>query len=117
MAEVTSSSLVGPTILFKGLADFLRLMISHLDQFWTSEEKIMASFTKRNGKWRARIRRSGLPPITKSFPTKALALQWSQRVECEPEKFLDPPPLNWSTAYELQRYTHIRAEDLALKLG
>ena len=30
----------------------------------------MASFTKRNGRWRARVRRSGLTPITKSFPTK-----------------------------------------------
>ena len=48
----------------------------------------MASFTKRNGRRRARVRRSGLPPITKSFPTKASALQWSQRVEYDPEKFL-----------------------------
>ena len=48
----------------------------------------MASFTKRNGRWRARVKRSGLPPITKSFPTKASALQWSQRVEYDPEKFL-----------------------------
>ena len=48
----------------------------------------MASFTKRNGRWRARVRRSCLPPITKSFPTKASALQWSQRVESDPEKFL-----------------------------
>ncbi len=48
----------------------------------------MASFTKRHGRWRARFRRSGLPPITKSFPTKASALQWSQRVEHDPEKFL-----------------------------
>ncbi len=47
----------------------------------------MASFTKRNGRWRARIRRSGLPPITKSFPTKASALQWSQRVESDPKRF------------------------------
>ena len=47
----------------------------------------MASFTKRNGRWRARVRRSGHPPITKSFPTKALALQWSQRVESNPERF------------------------------
>ena len=39
MAEVTSSSLVGPTILFRYLADSQQLMISHLDQFWTSEEK------------------------------------------------------------------------------
>ena len=48
----------------------------------------MASFTKRNGRWRARVRRSDLPPITKSFPTKASALKWSQRVESDPEKFL-----------------------------
>ena len=48
----------------------------------------MASFTKRNGRWRARVKRSGLPPITKRFPTKASALQWSQRVESDPEKFL-----------------------------
>ena len=47
----------------------------------------MASFTKRNGRWRARVRRSGLPPITKSFPTKASALKWTQRVECDPESF------------------------------
>ena len=48
----------------------------------------MASFTKRNGRWRARVRRSDLPPITKSFPTKASALKWSQRVRSDPEKFL-----------------------------
>ena len=48
----------------------------------------MASFTKRNGRWRARVRRSGHPPITKSFPTKASALQCSQRVEYDPEKSL-----------------------------
>ena len=48
----------------------------------------MASFTKRNGRWRARVRKIELPPITKSFPTKASALQWSQRVEYDPEKFL-----------------------------
>ena len=48
----------------------------------------MASFTKRNGRWRARVRRSGLPSLTKSFPTKTLALKWSRKVECDPEKFL-----------------------------
>ena len=47
----------------------------------------MASFTKRNGRCRARVRRSGLPSLTKSFPTKTLALKWSQRVESDPEKF------------------------------
>ena len=48
----------------------------------------MASFTKRNGRWRARVRRSGHPLITKTFPTKALALHWTQRVESDLEKFL-----------------------------
>ena len=48
----------------------------------------MASFTKRNGRWRARVRRADLPSLTKSFPTKTLALKWSQRVESDPEKFL-----------------------------
>ena len=59
----------------------------------------MASFTKRNGRWRARVRRSGLPPITKSFPTKALALQWSQRVEGNPEGFL---PEQQTEGYQLK---------------
>ena len=59
----------------------------------------MASFTKRNGRWRARVRRSGLPPITKSFPTKALALQWSQRVEGNPERFL---PEQQTEDYQLE---------------
>jgi integrase len=48
----------------------------------------MASFTKRNGRWRARVRRADLPSLTKSFPTKTSALRWSQRVESDPEKFL-----------------------------
>ncbi len=52
----------------------------------------MASFTKRNGRWRARVRSSGLPPNTKSFPTKASALQWTQRVESNPERFLSGQP-------------------------
>ena len=51
----------------------------------------MASFTKRNGRWRARVRRSNLPPITKSFPTKASALKWAQRVESDPERFFIAP--------------------------
>ena len=48
----------------------------------------MASFTKRNGRWMVRIRRSGLLPITNSFPTKSSALIWSRSVEFDPEKFL-----------------------------
>ena len=47
----------------------------------------MASFTKRNGRWRARVRRSDLPPITYCFPTKASALKWAQIVQSNPEGF------------------------------
>ena len=39
MAEVTSSSLVGPTILFRYLADFLRLLVLHLCHSCASEEE------------------------------------------------------------------------------
>ena len=48
----------------------------------------MASFIKRNGRWTARIRKTGYPETTKTFPSKASALKWSQRVESDPEKFL-----------------------------
>ena len=41
----------------------------------------MASFTKRNGNWRVRIRRTGYPSLTKSFQTKAQAIKWSQDME------------------------------------
>ena len=88
MAEVTSSSLVGPTNLFRCLAKFLKLLVLHLCHFCASEEKIMASFIKRNGSWTARIRKTGFPETTQTFASKASALQWSQRVESDPEKFL-----------------------------
>ena len=39
MAEVTSSSLVGPTILFGYLANFLRLLVLHLCHSCASEEE------------------------------------------------------------------------------
>jgi len=48
----------------------------------------MASFIKRNGSWTARIRKTGFPDTTQTFTSKASALQWSQRVESYPEKFL-----------------------------
>ncbi len=48
----------------------------------------MASFIKRNGRWTARIRKAGYPETTQTFSSKAFALQWSQRVEYDPEKFL-----------------------------
>ena len=48
----------------------------------------MASFIKRNGRWTARIRKTGYPEKTQTFPNKASALKWSQRVRSDPEKFL-----------------------------
>jgi hypothetical protein len=48
----------------------------------------MASFIKRNGSWTARIRKTGFPETTQTFASKASALQWSQRVESDLEKFL-----------------------------
>ena len=48
----------------------------------------MASFIKRNGRWTARIRKTGYPETTQTIASKASALKWSQRVERDPEKFL-----------------------------
>ena len=45
-----------------------------------------------------RVRKNGYPEITKTFATKALALQWSQRVEYDPGKFL----ITYSTAGSLE---------------
>ena len=41
----------------------------------------MASVRKRNGKFQAQIRHSGIPPITKTFQTKTDALTWSRQIE------------------------------------
>ena len=48
----------------------------------------MAYFNKRNGRWTARVRKTGYPETTQTFANKASALQWSQRVESDPDKFL-----------------------------
>ena len=48
----------------------------------------MVSFIKRNGRWTARVRKTGYPETTQTFPSKASALKWSQRAESVPEKFL-----------------------------
>ena len=48
----------------------------------------MASFIKRNGSWTARVRKTGYPETTQTFPSKASALTWSRRFECDFEKFL-----------------------------
>ncbi len=48
----------------------------------------MASFIRRNGRWTARIRKTGYPETTQTFSNKASALQWTQTVESDPERFL-----------------------------
>ena len=53
-----------------------------------NEEKSWPFFIKRNGRWTARVRKTGYPETTQTFPNKASALKWSQRVEYGPEKFL-----------------------------
>ena len=41
----------------------------------------MATFRKRGSKWQAVVRRKGLPPLTKSFLTKANASLWARQIE------------------------------------
>ena len=48
----------------------------------------MAFCFKRNGRWTARIRKKGSPETTQTFPSKASALKWSQRLKSDPAKFL-----------------------------
>ena len=43
----------------------------------------MASILKIGNNWRAQIRRKGHKPITETFPSKALALQWARKIEAE----------------------------------
>jgi len=41
----------------------------------------MATFNKRNGRWRAIVRKSGHPQQSKTFATKAQAQAWAKQVE------------------------------------
>ena len=80
----------------------------------------MASFTKRNGNWRVRIRRTGYPSLTKSFQTKAQAIKWSQDMErrlgegCTPP-FPSEPLVHVSDL--LKRYRERVTETKKWKLG
>ena len=49
----------------------------------------MAPFIKRNGRWTARIRKTGYPETTQTFACKDSALKWSQKVESDPERYLN----------------------------
>ncbi|VWC11174.1 integrase family protein [Burkholderia lata] len=46
----------------------------------------MASIWKRNGNWRAEVRRRGYPLRTSTFDTKAMAEAWARRIESEMDR-------------------------------
>ena len=46
----------------------------------------MATYQKRDGRWRAIIRKKGSPTESRTFPTKTLARAWAERREREIEQ-------------------------------
>lgn len=46
----------------------------------------MATFRNRNGKWQARIQRTGQHSIAKSFTTKQDAVQWARSIESQMDR-------------------------------
>ena len=67
----------------------------------------MASLTKRNGKWQARVRRKGFPTQTKSFTHKDDAQRWVRLTETQIETHELPkaPPCYPSFKEAIQRYS------------
>ena len=67
----------------------------------------MASLTKRNGKWQARVRRKGFPTQTKSFSHKDDAQRWVRLTETQIETHELPkaPPSYPSFKETIQRYS------------
>lgn len=43
----------------------------------------MATIVRRGDKWRGQVRRKGYPTRSQSFPTRALARIWADRIELE----------------------------------
>ncbi len=67
----------------------------------------MATFQKRNGTWRALIRRKGYPPISRTFDKKADAITWAGETEGKIKrgKFVDMSEAERTTLYDaLERY-------------
>lgn len=68
----------------------------------------MASILQVGDKWRAQVRQAGAKPITKTFRTRALAVQWSRQVEADIDtgRSSTAPPRNVTTLASLiDRYT------------
>lgn len=57
-----------------------------MSQICPTEDRKMATFRNRDGKWQARVRRQGYAPITKSFITLQDAEKWARSVEVELDK-------------------------------
>ncbi len=51
----------------------------------------MATIRKRSGRWQPMIRRSGHPPISKTFSTKSDCIKWSRQLEAQIERDLYLP--------------------------
>ena len=80
----------------------------------------MATFRKRGSKWQAVVRRKGLPPLTKSFPTKANASLWARQIEHQADTGClrdDPRILAQMTLGDLLRRAVRRCHQPALVAG
>jgi integrase len=67
----------------------------------------VATFEKRGSFWRVKVRRTGLPPQTRSFNSKTLAQQWARSVESDIDKGIvvdRRPAARLSLAEVLERY-------------
>ncbi|AMP06557.1 phage integrase family protein [Collimonas pratensis] len=59
---------------------FCGILLSHCIKF---ASRNMATITKRGASWFAQIRRKGHKSISKSFPTKGMAQEWTRKIERE----------------------------------
>jgi len=48
----------------------------------------MASIRKRGGRYHAQVRKSGCPPLTKTFPSLTTAKRWASTTEADMERNL-----------------------------
>jgi integrase len=79
----------------------------------------MATIRRRSGGYNVQIRKQGYSSITKTFSSITTARKWATSRLFE--KGLNPVEVATITGHKdprmLMRYTHLRAEHLAQKLG
>jgi integrase len=81
-------------------------------------QSVMATFTKRpSGKWQAKVRNKGFPPISKSFTYKDDAEKWARENEVAIQRgmFFDRSPAEKTTLKEI--FDLYREHILPLKKG